>query len=178
MADVSERREITVRGEDRTFVFIADSAQRKLVIQERAEDGGIEREVCAITIESRDELAAFFEGLRRVIGPARTRRMADDPAVIAPDGRIDVTERSGSAAERRRWGRSAAEARGLAPVAPSTVRRARARNPNAFLPWSADEERDVSRRFEAGESPSEIAQAIGRSRGAIETRLRRLGLLD
>lgn len=57
------------------------------------------------------------------------------------------------------------------------IAEARQRNAQAFAPWTKEEEQDVRRRHEAGESVETIARARKRSPRAIELRLQRLGLL-
>jgi DNA-binding NarL/FixJ family response regulator len=57
------------------------------------------------------------------------------------------------------------------------VAAARARNAQAFAPWSKDEEQEILRRFKAGDSVEAIAKARKRSVRAIELRLQRLGAL-
>jgi len=47
--------------------------------------------------------------------------------------------------------------------------------PTAGSAWSSEEERKLIERFEAGVSPAEIAQEHGRTRGAIVSRLVKLG---
>jgi hypothetical protein len=66
VADITERREVRVRGEDSTFVFAAEPDEGRLVIREERE--GDTDEVCALTIADREELSGFLQGLRRVLG--------------------------------------------------------------------------------------------------------------
>jgi hypothetical protein len=58
----------------------------------------------------------------------------------------------------------------------AVVAQARQRNPQAFEPWTKEEEQQVRRRYEAGESIQAIARAHKRSPRAIELRLERLGV--
>ena len=55
--------------------------------------------------------------------------------------------------------------------------KARQRNPQAFAPWSKEEEQEVAKRYRAGDSVEAIARARKRSPRAIELRLQRLGLI-
>ena len=48
---------------------------------------------------------------------------------------------------------------------------------NAGKPWSADEERELLERFDAGALPGELAKQHGRSVAGIEARLEMLGRL-
>ncbi|MET0658485.1 MAG: hypothetical protein ABW110_10070 [Steroidobacteraceae bacterium] len=48
---------------------------------------------------------------------------------------------------------------------------------NAGKPWSADEERELLERFDAGVLPGELAKQHGRSVAGIEARLEKLGRL-
>jgi hypothetical protein len=59
----------------------------------------------------------------------------------------------------------------------AVVAQARQRNPQAFAPWTRDEEQQVRKRYEAGESIPAIARAHKRSPRAIELRLQRMGVL-
>lgn len=44
--------------------------------------------------------------------------------------------------------------------------------------WTADEERRLVEQFDAGVSPAQIAKEHGRTRGAITSRLKKLGKID
>lgn len=57
------------------------------------------------------------------------------------------------------------------------VAQSRQRNPQAFAPWTKDEEEEIRRRHADGESIPTIASARQRSPRAIELRLQRLGVL-
>jgi len=50
--------------------------------------------------------------------------------------------------------------------------------PRAFEPWTRQEEEDLAGQFHQGLSVAEIAALHGRKRGAIKTRLKKLGLLQ
>jgi hypothetical protein len=68
------------------------------------------------------------------------------------------------------------------PGAPGTERTASAApssasKGNAGKPWSADEERELLERFDAGVLPGELAKQHGRSVAGIEARLEKLGRL-
>lgn len=47
----------------------------------------------------------------------------------------------------------------------------------AYAPWTEDEERDLRRRHQAGDSVSAIAERLGRKPGAIRSRLKKLALI-
>jgi hypothetical protein len=66
MSELSERHEVRVHGAENTIVFIADSKDGKLVIQQEA-DGRQSERVCAITLSDPQELRDFFQGLRRIL---------------------------------------------------------------------------------------------------------------
>jgi len=59
----------------------------------------------------------------------------------------------------------------------AVVAQARQRNPQAFAPWTRDEEAEILKRYESGESVQLIARARKRSPRAIELRLQRMGVL-
>jgi hypothetical protein len=59
----------------------------------------------------------------------------------------------------------------------AVVAQTRERNPQAFAPWTKQEDQEVKRRFEQVEKMQHIARAHQRSPRAIELRLQRLGLL-
>ncbi|MBI3898376.1 MAG: AAA family ATPase [Gammaproteobacteria bacterium] len=50
--------------------------------------------------------------------------------------------------------------------------------PNAYRPWSEDDDVAVTRRFKAGEKTEATAHALGRQPGSIRSRLVKLGLLE
>jgi hypothetical protein len=54
----------------------------------------------------------------------------------------------------------------------------RRRYPNGGTSWTRELERELVRRFDIDQPISEIANAFGRTRGAIRSRLMRLGKLD
>ena len=66
MADMTERHEVRVRTGDSTIVFTADSEDRRLFIRQEP-DGGTGDEGCSIALSDPAELAAFFQGLRRML---------------------------------------------------------------------------------------------------------------
>jgi hypothetical protein len=49
---------------------------------------------------------------------------------------------------------------------------------NVRKPWTADEERQLVTEFQRGDVLTDIAQSLGRTLRAIESRLERLGLLS
>ena len=150
MSDISERHEIRVRGRDHTIVFIADSEDGRLTIRQEP-DGKKQKEVCAITLADPDQLRRFFKGLHRVLSSLGlgTEQVKEPPPV--PAKREDERE--------------------------AVVAQARQRNPQAFAPWTQEEEAEIRKRFESGESIQSIAKARKRSPRAIELRLQQLGVL-
>jgi hypothetical protein len=157
MPDVSERHEIRIRGRDHTIVFIADSEDGRLIIRQEP-DGKKSKDVCAITLSDPDELRAFFKGLRRMLTSlGHTVDAGAVPGATAGQKTRAVT--AGQGDERD-----------------ALVAQARQRNPQAFAPWTREEEQEVRRRYEAGENVQSIARAHKRSPRAIELRLQRLGV--
>jgi hypothetical protein len=167
---ISERHEIVVETDESIVVLTADSRDGRLVIQQRKKRGSAAgREVCSLSLANPAELKDFFDGLRRLLASTGLA-----PAVSAPT--------DGAARPRPAAGRSAV----LPPRGAATpeqgedrdeiVARARGRNPKAFEPWTPAEEKDVRRRFQAGERIEDIARAHNRSPKAIQMRLERLGL--
>jgi len=59
---------------------------------------------------------------------------------------------------------------------PSSLARRRQRYPNAYAPWTEDQEKVLADLFKAGVHPRQIAQELGRQPGAITARLEKLGL--
>jgi hypothetical protein len=57
------------------------------------------------------------------------------------------------------------------------IKAARRNHPNAFRPWSADDEQTLIEMFKNGSGKDELVEALGRQEGGIATRLRGLGLL-
>lgn len=156
MADLTERHEVRIRGKDQTILFVADSEDGRLVIRQERE-GKKAKDVCAITLSDPDELRAFFKGLRRVLASMGTGITEPDKTTPAPrpeSRRVDDHD------ERD-----------------ALVEKARQTNPQALTPWTKQEEQEVRRRHEAGESIDAIARKHKRSPRAIQLRLQRLGLL-
>lgn len=56
------------------------------------------------------------------------------------------------------------------------VARVRQTHPNAFAPWSPDEDRRLREEFDAGAGVAALARAFGRPSGAIRMRLEKLGV--
>jgi len=157
MAELSERHDVRVRGRNGTIVFVADSQDGRLMIRQ-APDGQRPKDVCAITLANPDELRAFFRGLRRILASLGHRIDVAEPT----DARREVPRALGAGRDDDRE---------------ALMAQARQRNPQALAPWTSDEEREIRRRHEAGESIPAIARARKRSPRAIELRLRRLGVL-
>jgi hypothetical protein len=57
------------------------------------------------------------------------------------------------------------------------IKAARKNHPNAFRPWTADDEQMLSEMYGNGATKDELVAALGRQEGGIATRLRGLGLL-
>lgn len=157
MAEISERHEIRVRGKSETIVFTTESDDGRLVIRQE-HDGKKPKEACSITLADPDELRAFFQGLRRILAS-----LGYD--VPAPEAQPTPTSPSRTDSERSDGDREA------------VIAKARQRSPQAFAPWTHEEEEEVRRRHAAGESLQSIARAHKRSPRAIELRLQRLGVL-
>jgi hypothetical protein len=157
MAELSERHEVRVRGKDNTVVFVADSNDGRLVIRQEW-DGKGRKDSCAITLADPSELEGFFKGLRRIMASLGT-----------------IEDRSPAAAPRLKSGAAPAAARDDEREA--LVAKARQRNPQAFAPWTKEEEQEVAKRYRAGESIEAIARSRRRSPRAIELRLQRLSLM-
>ncbi len=114
MAELSERHEVRVRGKDSTIVFSADSTDGKLVIRQEL-DGRRPKDGCAITLSDPEELRGFFKGLRRIMASLGT---------IESPGRARLPSQEAASSSRPDDEREA------------IVANARARNPQAFAPWT------------------------------------------
>jgi hypothetical protein len=161
VAEISERHEVRVRGKDNTVVFTADSADGKLVIRQEW-DGKGPKQACSITLADPGELKGFFQGLRRIMTSLGTIEPASAAARQPrrlPGGETAVPEPGTEDRE-------------------ALVAKARTKNPQAFAPWTKQEEEEVARRYRAGESIEAIARMQKRSPRAIELRLERLRILD
>jgi hypothetical protein len=163
MAELAERHEITIRGHDGTIVFTADSTDGRLVIRQIPE-GKKPKDVCSITLADPDELRAFFKGLRRIVASLEHGAEVADNAPAAAESWRAVGQRQ-IGQRHRDEDRDA------------VIAQAREKNAQAFAPWTKQEEQEVKRRFEQGETLQHIARAQKRSPRAIELRLQRLGLL-
>jgi ATP-dependent exoDNAse (exonuclease V) alpha subunit len=60
----------------------------------------------------------------------------------------------------------------------TTIEKIREKNPNAYMRWSADEEKQLVELFNAGKSQVQIAKTLGRKIGGIRSRLVKLGLIE
>jgi hypothetical protein len=157
MSELSERHEVRIRGRDNTITFVADSDDGRLVIRQER-DGKSPKEMCAITLSNPPELKTFINGLRRIL---TSLEQDVEPAQRPSTGRIATN--SGAPPQR-------AEDRDV-------VVAARQRDPQAFAPWTREEEQEIRKRHAGGEGVDAIARAHKRSRRAIELRLQRLGAL-
>ena len=155
MAEIREKHEVAVRSGDRSFVFEADPDAGRLVIREEGEDG----EVCALTIGDSAELAGFIEGLRRVFRSTGLLEAAGLKRAPRGEGDRDRLPPGG----------------GAEPDREELAAQARRANPQAFQPWSREEEAEVRLRYERGEPIASIARDRQRSPRAIEMRLKKLG---
>jgi|RhiMetdeSRZDD1v2_1073273.scaffolds.fasta_scaffold945300_2 DNA-binding NarL/FixJ family response regulator len=164
MAELAERHEITIRGHDGTIVFTADSADGRLVIRQIPERRK-SKNICSITLADPNELRAFFKGLRRIVASLEHGAEVIDNAPPA------------DAESRRTIGQRQIGQRQRDEDRDVIIAQAREKNAQAFAPWTKQEEQEVKRRFEQGESLQHIARTQKRSPRAIELRLQRLGLL-
>jgi hypothetical protein len=57
------------------------------------------------------------------------------------------------------------------------IKAARKNHPNAFRPWTPEDEQTLSEMFQGGATKDELVDALGRQEGGIATRLRSMGLL-
>jgi hypothetical protein len=136
----------------RTFSW-RDPDQNRLEIRDESHDG---ENVCSVTVENREDLMHFFEGLRRALSSTK-HEAAQAPPRLERNLSSSGTESSES---------DRAE----------VVNAARKRNAIAFAPWSPSEEEDIRQRYEAGEDIESIARDSRRSARSIETRLKRIGV--
>lgn len=70
------------------------------------------------------------------------------------------------------------ESRVRATAAQERLEEIRKRYPNAYRPWTAEQESLLVARHAEGASLAELAEEIGRQPGGIEARLERLGLIE
>jgi DNA-binding NarL/FixJ family response regulator len=157
-ADLLERHEVTIKGTDKTITFSVDSKDGRLVIRQEAE-GKKPKDVCSITLADPEELGRFLEGLRRIVASLEIGKDIVEPAPAGAN--LQRTN-------ERRIGTEEREA---------LIEKARARNPQAFAPWSKVEEQQVRKEYEEGLSVTQIAKEHKRSPRAIELRLQRLGVI-
>jgi len=147
---------VRVRGRGQTFVFQADSSDGRLVIRQEPE-GGEASDVCSLTLKDPEELRAFFTGLRRIVGPlgygAEAGAAAAVPAPAPPSAGMRSAPRP--ALGGRTPGRDEERE--------ALISQARQRNPQAFAPWTPEEEQEVRRRYQAGapiDSPPAARRAL------------------
>jgi hypothetical protein len=165
MAELSERHEVRLRGNDKTITFIADSDDGRLVIRQEDDDKKA-KDVCSITLSDPDELRGFFKGLRRMM--ASLGVSVESGGSLPPKPKAIPAPKRDVVAPRRD---------DTTPEREAIIAEARQRNAQAFAPWTEEEEQDVRRLYEAGKTIEAIARMQKRSPRAIELRLQRLGLL-
>lgn len=128
---------------------------------------------CLQALMSSPELAGREAGAR---AGSVVAAVADSASALAAEGRRG-DQLTGAKAPERAAGvasdavpRARTEARPPAPARPP-----RGTPPRARLPWRPEQEQDLTRRFDRGESITAIALAVGRTEGAVRSRLRLLG---
>lgn len=67
---------------------------------------------------------------------------------------------------------------GGAPAKKSRLEAIRGKHPNAYRPWSKEEDEDLKDRFISGEPAKSISKELGRQPGAIRSRLIKLELIE
>jgi DNA-binding NarL/FixJ family response regulator len=116
--------------------------------------------VCSITLADPEELGRFLQGLQRIVASLEIEKDIIEPVRPAGANLQRTSERPIDTEERE-----------------ALIERARARNPQAFSPWSKAEEKQVRKEYEEGRSVTQIAKEHKRSPRAIELRLQRLGVI-
>lgn len=64
------------------------------------------------------------------------------------------------------------------PVAKSKLEKLREKHPNAYRPWSAEDDDRLTELFKGGATVAALVKTFGRQRGSIDARLIKLGLLE
>ena len=147
---ITDRREVRVSAGDKVFTFVAEPENGRLLIRQE----GDTKSAGAVTVAHGEELTAFLEGLSRALGGEGSiaRVAAAEPSSAESDpGPPSPALRD-----------------------PEVVARARRRNPNAFKPWTPEEDRRLADGISAGQSVEELADALARSRRAVRIRLQKL----
>lgn len=63
-------------------------------------------------------------------------------------------------------------------ISSERVEKVRAKYPNAFHPWSKEDEELLATLFNEGQSMEELSKALQRNLGGIQVRLKKLGLVE
>lgn len=63
-------------------------------------------------------------------------------------------------------------------VVESKLDKLRQKYPNAYRPWSEDDDEKLQELFEGGATPAQLQKEFGRQRGSINARLLKLGLIE
>ncbi|HYK41376.1 MAG TPA: hypothetical protein VE007_03230 [Thermoanaerobaculia bacterium] len=164
MVEISDRREVRVSVGDKEFAFVAEPEAGRLTIREEFPDQkGSGKAVCSLTVSDQEELQAFMQGLSRVMGSEPLPATPPEPSRQRSGGR------SGSRAA------SNPPSTSTALNDPEAVERARSRNPNAFKPWTREEDRRLREGAQEGRTVEELASELQRSVRAVTMRLERLG---
>jgi DNA-binding NarL/FixJ family response regulator len=64
------------------------------------------------------------------------------------------------------------------PMTDERLKHIRRKYPRAYMPWDKSEERELVALFKGGAAVKDIADKLQRQHGAIESRLRKLGLIE
>lgn len=105
--------------------------------------------------------------------PTEERTAMYDRFIRACGGKAAAPPASGLPEGRR----SVAAAGAEIPDKKYSVTSIRAEHPNAYRPWSKEEDAELAERHKSGEKTSALAKVFGRKPGSIRSRLAKLGLV-
>jgi len=87
----------------------------------------------------------------------------------------------GKVSKHKSWGEKFKQTKGApysAPLDSAPFAEIRAKHPNAYRPWNKEQDEELTKLFSDGISIPDLTKKFGRKRGAITSRLEKLGLRE
>ena len=107
------------------------------------------------------------------VGVTRTRQILNMPNELLPlDMQEPEEEKSKDFLDSPDWRHSQKETSGI------TLKERRKLNPNAYKQWTTAEDQELQERYAEHQTIKRISQEMGRNKGAIYSRLKKLGLSE
>ena len=102
----------------------------------------------------------------------------DDDAVVLWSREAEIGRYSRPRVTALDLSLAAADPKGRSAAAQERLDEIRRNHPNAYLPWTPEQEEQLKARYAEGATVAELAGELGRQPGGIEARLEKLELLE